>query len=160
MIASHAYSLNGRTWMELQDSFGSPEEELHDVLGRLDGCKRYSLILWRLPEGKRLDETSPDNEALEYLQCAGSARHMIVEMSRLIDGQRASFLISRPVLSEADDSKEEVHWSDFVAVVRRSDVFDSSEAGRIFSVFYRTGSVPSEYVQKAGGAITRRSSGT
>ena len=156
MIATHAYSLNGRVWIELQDSFGSPSEELRTLLGRLNGDDRYSLILCKLPDGEHLDEMSPGDEALQYIQSAGSATRLVVEVSRLEDGERASFLIGRPVAAGSSDPEEEVRWSNFVAVVHRSEVFDADEAATLFSSYYCTGSVPSEYVQTPGGAPTKR----
>lgn len=148
MIATHAYSVNGQAWSELQDSFGPPSEELKGLLSRLDGVERYSLILWALPEGKYLDETSPADDAREYLQCAGKAERLVVEIRRIVDGKPQQYVIGRPAGSTSSEADEEVHWSNFMTLVHENEVFDAIEAADLFASYYETGEVPAQYVER------------
>ena len=82
MIPTHALAINGTTWMDLQEVGKGELDDLDRFLHRLDGNKLYSLILWKMPAGKHLDEVDPDTDAEEYIQCAGSADRMTVEVRR------------------------------------------------------------------------------
>lgn len=148
MIATHAYSVNGQAWSELQDSFGTPAEELRDLLYRLNGYDRFSLILWALPTGRYLDETSPDEDAREYLQCAGNADRMVVEMRRLIEGEPQQYVIGRPVAAGSSEPGQEVHWSNFVTVVYGNEVFDAAETAALFASYYESGEIPAQYFER------------
>lgn len=46
MIPTHVVSFNGRNETELQPRDGTVEDRLVQLLGRLNGTDRYSLILW------------------------------------------------------------------------------------------------------------------
>ena len=54
------------------------------------------MILWRMPDGKALDETDADRDAHEYIQCAGSAERMTVEIREVVEGRAQQFAVGRP----------------------------------------------------------------
>lgn len=86
MTTTHAFSLNGKIWLELNDSRQPIAERIHSILSDLDGVKKYSFMLWRMPTGKTLGEVDPA-QGEEYLQCAGSAEKMTIKVRRLVDDQ-------------------------------------------------------------------------
>lgn len=78
---------NGTFSMALSDPIGSPGEQFVRELRQMDGLKRHSFSLWRLPPGKDLDQIDSRDWTVEYLQSAGSADNMVVEVRVLEDGK-------------------------------------------------------------------------
>lgn len=147
MIATHAFNMNGQFWAELKDSFGPIDEEIHRLLRRLNGSERFSFTLSRLPEGKRLDEVSVANDLREYLQCAGSAGRMMVEMRTVAaDASEQQFVVGRPAGTNDAMRSVDVRWNTFVTRVQQNEVFDADEAAAIFFAYYETARIPSTYV--------------
>jgi hypothetical protein len=68
--AAFAVTMNGRTSSELKPRWA--EEEIVNLLSRLDGVDRYSMILWELPENIPFDRVDINDYPHEYVQCAGS----------------------------------------------------------------------------------------
>ncbi len=123
--------------------------EANDIgatLARLDGTKFYSLLLWKLPPGKSLDDVSPDEDANEYIQCAGSADRMTVEVRRLKGGTYEQFVVGRAPNGESPEKKETIHWEKVDTVVARNEIFSADEAAELFRSYYTTGWVPSRYI--------------
>jgi hypothetical protein len=145
VIPTHAIYLNGDTWMELQVE-GGLLDDFTRTLRRLDGTKLYSLLLWKLPPGKSLDETSATEEANEYLQCAGSADRMTCEVRRSNGGGYEHFVVGRAPNGNNRGGNETIHWDGVDTVVAPNEIFTADEAAELFVSFYRTGWVPSKYV--------------
>ena len=123
--------------------------EANDIgatLARLDGTKFYSLLLWKLPPDKSLDDVSPDEDANEYIQCAGSADRMTVEVRRLKGGTYEQFVVGRTPNSENPGKEETIHWEEVDTVVAPNEIFSADEAAELFRSYYTTGWVPSIYV--------------
>jgi hypothetical protein len=59
--------MNGRTWMDIHSINKGEANDIGATLARLDGTKFYSLLLWKLPPSKSLDDVSPDEDANEYI---------------------------------------------------------------------------------------------
>ena len=116
------------------------------MLHRLDGIERFSFILWRLPEGRPLDQTSPETEATEYMQSAGSFREMTVEVRRIGESGPEHLVVGRP-RNWVDDPDEPVTitWSEHEVVVARHEVFTADAATPLFAAYYKTGSVLPPY---------------
>jgi hypothetical protein len=147
VIPTHALAVNGRTWMEIQSIEKGEENDLTKLMSRVDGSKIYSLILWKLPDGKSIDQTSPKRDATEYMQCAGSADRMTVEVRRLKGKKFEHFVVGRaPNNGGNPEKRETIHWESVETVVAPNEVFSSAEAAELFRSYYRTGWVPSSYV--------------
>lgn len=144
MIATHAFSTNGDAWYELKDSFRPEREEIRRQLDRLDGTSSYSFILWRLPAGKTLGEASPWDEAEEYLQSAGSAQRMTVELRRMVDGEPVQYVVGRPTGSYAAEETK-ITWDGVSTTVYANEVFETPEAANLFIAYYESGEVPPDY---------------
>lgn len=136
--------MNGNTW------FSSPSNDKGDdvgaILHRMDGAKFYSLLLWKLPPGKILYDVSPDKDANEYIQCAGSANGMTVEVRRSKGDKYEHFVVGRSPDGENPGKKETIHWEAVDTVVAPNEVFSADEATELFLSYYRMGWVPSKYV--------------
>lgn len=159
MIPTHAFTLNGRTSLEVDDAQRPVHDEIRHRLQLLDATSRYSIILWAIPRDVPFDMVDPDTVE-EYLQCAGSAERMTVEIRRLVDGVARQEVIGRPggtggepgapgadkpVAAEPDVA---IPWNGYEARVYPNEVFDSEEAAHLFISYYDTGDVPSSYARR------------
>lgn len=130
------------------DAHGLDTGEQDDIakqLSRVNGAEFYSLLLWKLPEGKGLYETSPERDANEYIQCAGSAERMTVEVRRMSGGNVEHFVVGRASGGHSSGNNETIHWDSVDTMVAANEVFSADEAAELFLSYYRTGWVPSSY---------------
>ncbi len=147
MTATHAVGVNGHIWMELKESRGPVVDQIGRLLSNLDGVKNYSLILWPLPNGHNLADTSPDLEAKEYIQAAGSAEQMTVELRRPDAGSgHDQLVVGRPDDSSTNSASTiDLQWSEYSVSVHPSEVFEAREALDLFGSYYENGSVSPKY---------------
>jgi hypothetical protein len=132
--------------MDVQGLGKGEDDDISRMLSRVDGTKIYSLLLWRLPAGKSLDETSPKRDAIEYIQCAGSVDRLTVEVRRLTGQKVEHFVIGRAPNGGNPAKKETIHWDSAESVVAPHEVFSAAETAELFRSYYRTGWVPPSYV--------------
>ena len=137
--------VNGRTWMDLQGLDRGEQDDITKTLSRLDGKKLYSLLLWKLPPGKSLDETSPKKDADEYIQCAGSDEHITVEVRRRRGSSYEHFVVGRASDRGDPGTKVTIQWDSAETVVAPHEVLSAAEAAELFLSYYRTGWVPPKY---------------
>jgi hypothetical protein len=146
MTLSHALTTNGRISDELKRN-GLPEEEIRRRVRLLDGTERYSLSLWTFPSEIPFDKVDLNNWPQKYIQAAGSADRMIVEVRKVADGLPQQFVVGRQA-SEIDQgiaAHEIVVWNDNHSAVMSSEVFSAGEAVELFLAYYKTGEVPPSY---------------
>jgi hypothetical protein len=145
MTPTHVTCTNGAFWMELDDAYRPIPDQIARLLGILDGTERYSLLLWKLPEGADFRDVDLD-DANEYMQCAGSADKMTVEVRRITDSGPEQFVVGRPQGSaEPEESAVTINWNKHHLVVAPNEVFAAPEAAALFVEYYETGWVPSSY---------------
>ena len=140
---THALTLNGRFHDEVKDPDLSPRELIEQRLDLLDGAVRYSLSLWRLPAGVPFDRVNLATWPQEYVQVAGSADGMTVEIRRAEQSGWGHYVVGRTP-SEASASRDEVviPWDGHEARLSPSEVFSAAEAADVFAHYYDTGQVP------------------
>jgi hypothetical protein len=143
---THALLMNGDTWFYRPSIDKGVADDIGAMLHRMDGAKFYSLLLWKLPPSKSLDDVSPFEDANEYIQCAGMAERMTVEVRRLEGDKYEHFVVGRAPQSENPAQKETIHWEDVDTVVAPNEVFSADEAAELFLSYHRTGWVASSYV--------------
>jgi hypothetical protein len=153
MTPTHAFTLSGQVSIELKDTRRPLQDEIRHRLQMLDGQQRYSLVFWAIPDGVPFDRVDVDAVG-EYLQCAGSAQRMTVEMRHVDDsGVAHHVVIGRPGPADGDgaardDPDEVVPWDGHEARVHPHEVFDAAEAGELFVSYYETGDVPASYARR------------
>jgi hypothetical protein len=135
MAATHALTNSGRSTAELSEAVRPVKEQLARALARLDGEERFSLVLWRIPDGKTLLDVDMATEPREYLQCAGSASRMTVELREVAGGTARQYVLGREPAEEDGSPGEIVPWSDFKATVYPNEVFEAEEAARLFAYY-------------------------
>ena len=132
--------IDGFAWLEAELGFDH-------VLGRMDGVDFFAYSLWHHRQTAHFEDVDVDAHSDVYLQCAGSAETLVVELrERTGDGYEHWVLASGLVTGDKDrvitlagDSTVEVH---------QAEVFTSELAGPIFEDYYRDGTV--------SGSIPRR----
>ena len=88
--ATHAYTINGRTSLQLKGSAEKQEAELRRLVHVLDGVKRCSLSLWVIPDGKDFDDVDVNSYPQEYVQTAGGGDRRTVEIREIRVARRTS----------------------------------------------------------------------
>ena len=140
---TYALTMNGRIHGELKDPLDPPSEVLRKRVGLLDGTSRYSLSLWRLPEGVPFDRVDLVNWPQEYVQVAGSHERLTVEFRRSEVGVARQYVVGHVVGHERTSDEVVIPWNGYEARVLATEVFDASEAADVLLAYYLLGDVPS-----------------
>ncbi len=146
-VPSHATTANGRTSWEITDSYRPLEDEVRRGLAVLDGEEDFATSLWRLPEGLRFADKLPVGYPFSYLQSAGSAERMTLEM-RVSHGDNEvadHFVVGRPVVDQFAEPVAQVPWAEHIQTVFANEVFDATEAGDIYLHYYQHDTIPETY---------------
>lgn len=95
---THIDQMNGRTRGAFLDDLRPHDEEIRFVLNRMNGSSFWAYSLWRAPEGADLLDSIPFSE--EYMQCAGTADALALEVRRIeADGTPTSTRSASPVVT-------------------------------------------------------------
>jgi hypothetical protein len=150
MVATHVLTANGHFRDELKPWQGTVEDELMRRLSILDGTQRFSLTLWRLPDGVPLDRVDLDAYPQEYIQAAGSFDgKLTAEVREVVEGTASQYVLGRASSNAEDASGDEVvPWNGHETRVRPHEVLDGSNVSDLFVSYYRTGEVPSSYTRR------------
>ncbi|TCC36933.1 hypothetical protein [Kribbella sindirgiensis] len=147
---THALTMNGRVHGEVKDPDLLPREVIEQRLGLLDGVDRYSLSLWRLPVGVPFDRVDLAVWPQEYVQVAGSADRMTVEVRRPGDPGERQYVVGRAVPDNSGPAGEVViRWNGCESRVYSYEVFSAAEAAEVFVRYYETGQVPDTFRLRA-----------
>jgi hypothetical protein len=80
----HALTFSGSATLLLKARDTSEEDELTRAIARLDGRELFSVMLWALPPGISLDRVDLEQWPRSFIQAAGSAERMTIEVC--VDG--------------------------------------------------------------------------
>ncbi|APA98535.1 hypothetical protein [Nocardia seriolae] len=147
MTPTHRKIYSGRL-----EAYIGPHDTADDFkrpLQALNGDKNFSLNLSALPTPKCSDAVTEADEAaigLQYLQCAGAADALSVEIRTIVDGTPRLFILGRPgdyhgeptVTIPFQRGNHELH-------VYPAEVFTADEAAQMFYSYYRTGALEGDY---------------
>ncbi|MBL1080308.1 hypothetical protein JK358_38525 [Nocardia sp. 2] len=147
MIPTHRIAYNGERLVTLV----GPHETVEDFrrpLSRLDGDDRYSLNLQTLPRPMWSEDLTDDDRlamALEFLQCAGSADALSIEVRMLVDGASRLYTLGRPGDYTGDPSiRIPFQRGNHQLTVYPEEVFTADDAAELFFGYYRTRTIPTE----------------
>ena len=143
MFPTHAVQINGDSWGDTGSLEPGADDDIAPRLGRMDGKRFFAMLLWKMPPGKGLEDVDPWEGSTEYIQCAGSAERMTVEVRRIAGGKAEQYVIGRPPTGGNSASEETIHWDGHDTTVHANEVFTADEAAKLFLSYYRTGWVPS-----------------
>lgn len=95
---------NGTFHSELTDSNLPIPGQLRFLLDKLDGAKNWSFALWSLPVGRTFNSIHLAQWPKEYLQSAGTATGMTIELRRMeADSAFHQYAVGRSSVGSNDD---------------------------------------------------------
>jgi hypothetical protein len=140
-----AVTLNGRTSFVLGNQIRSAADDLQLRVSRLDGEKRYSLILWQVPEDKSFDRIDTRKYPLVYLQTAGSYMGEMIAEVREVDGdQFVQFALGRPgqTCDVGHEPDRVVVWNGCETHVCANEVLTGEEVAGMLLAYLHTNAPP------------------
>lgn len=140
---THVEQSNGFSRGPLIDSIRPYEDQLRFSLGRMNGTSFWAYSLWRAPEGADLLDDIPLSES--YLQCAGSAEALTIEVRALDEeGVPHQWVVGKPGEVPGGSPTEVVRWDDgrYSTTVHANEVFTAAEAGDVVVAYFLTDAVP------------------
>lgn len=144
---THVVQTNGSGRGPLIDTIRPYPEAIRFSLNRMNGTSSWAYGLWRAPAGTDLLEELPFTE--EYLQCAGSAEALTIEVRILDpDGTAHQYTVGKPDGDSTAEPKEVIRWDSDRSgtTVHPHEVFTADEAADIFYAYFLTDRVAPPYV--------------
>ena len=145
MMPTHVLTINGRNSFELSEAVKPAADVLARSIDLLDGDRKFALSLWRLPDNKRLDKVDREREPAEYMQCAGSADRLTIEVRERGENGYGQFVVGRSITTDEESSLENIHWEEHVVRVHPSEIFGAAEAKEIFNYYLAHNAVPASF---------------
>lgn len=139
---------NGRSYSDLEDPLGRDVATfISAVLGRMDGERLFAWSIWRLPQGRTVEGLDLRQWPKEYLQAAGKADGMVVEIRRQVEpGVYAHDAVGRNVPgAHALPREQEVTWDQYEVMAASNEVLVSREASEVFVSYYDGAGIPAGY---------------
>ncbi|WP_431075153.1 hypothetical protein [Microbacterium phyllosphaerae] len=143
---THISQKNSASRWPLIDNFRPYPEQIRYSLGRMDGSSFWAWSLWRAPEGADLLEDLPFND--EYMQCAGSAEALTIEVRHVDpDGTAHQYTIGKPGADVTGEPTEVIPWDEgrHSTTVYPHEVFNADEAAVVFYTYFLTDKVSQPY---------------
>jgi hypothetical protein len=81
--------------MEAISATGDPEGEIRRSLEILDGTDTFAYSIWAMPEGSSWPDPIAPEWPHEFLQSAGSADRMSIEIRRIENGEPRQYAVGR-----------------------------------------------------------------
>jgi hypothetical protein len=128
------------------------------VLRGFDGAKQFALSLWALPPGMDNRQAKAAGLDREYIQAAGRADAMTVEICQA-GGQQWGVDWVRYVIGHPGDdaAARDVPIVLPASTEMRSaaEIFDADEAAELFFSYYKTGDIPAGYTKRPEQGFTQ-----
>lgn len=143
-MTKHATTMNG-------DSHGhtlnaDPQAEREEIVGaltRMDGRRFFAFSVWSFPDDVHFDDLDIEEASSFYLQCAGAADAMTVELREPAGDEARHYVIGKaPVTGTAS---VEIEFDEYAVDVHPEEVFTAAEAGEVFLAYMDTGTVPDRW---------------
>lgn len=133
-------TINARSAGELLE----PSEQIRNILPRMDGSKLFTLLVHPVPDDFDIHVSDPRPYSEEYLQCAGAADRMVVEVRRWEGDDYGHYALARP---GADPSGVEgtVPWAEYQVTAFEHELFDAEQAIGVFEYYVENeASIPAD----------------
>lgn len=127
-----ATTSNGRVSMALRS-----DVQIRNSLRSLNGSHQFAFCIYPLPPDFEHGRRNYWDVADEYLQSAGSADRLTVEVRRLEVGGYRQYVIGRPTAGDPGPADEMIEWSDHRLWVRSSELFTADEAIPIYLHYWQ-----------------------
>jgi hypothetical protein len=146
---NHAVSFNWARHSEVNSLIRPVPDTVRHMLTRLDGEATWAFALWQKTPGHSPGRISFSAEPEEFLQSAGSAEAMTVELRRReADGEYHQYAVARPA---PEPGTRDVSWASndparpHRLTVPAAEVYDAAQAADVYAAYYATDDVPAGY---------------
>ncbi|KQR48123.1 hypothetical protein ASF87_04140 [Microbacterium sp. Leaf161] len=143
---THIRQINDSVRGALVDYVRPYPDQIRFSLNQMNGMSTWAWSLWRAPEGADLLESIPLSG--KYMQCAGAADALTIEVRRLdTDGTAHQYTIGKPDGDLSGAPTEVIHWDEgrHSTTVYPHEVFTADEAAVIFYTYFLTDMVSQPY---------------
>lgn len=145
---THVVTTNAGSHMFLTDLIRPYRDQIHLGLSMLDGDGNFAWSLWRSPEGVGLFDIDKKRFPVEFMQSAGTADAMTIEV-RFVEegGTERQYVVGRP---GSDNTGMSPATFKYLRDTRElhlfpNEVFGADEAAEIYYQYYLTDRVPAPY---------------
>lgn len=138
-MAGFVLETNARSSSAFPHPTDDPEEKLRAAFGRMDADRLFAFLLWEVPGDRSIDDGLRGVEPLSFIQCAGSADALTVEVREPdADG---GYVLS--TLGRADDEPGpqdvQIEWRGNTKLVCDNERWNSDGAAALFLTYWRGG---------------------
>ena len=144
-IPVHFASINWAGHERVDPDQGAIRDLVLARLATLDGRGVWAFGFWPLPDGTHPDRPER-TAAFEYMQSAGTANRMTVEVRWFEDDD----VLRQYVVGREHDEIQGAPWEDIpwgmnghVVRVRPHEAFTAEQAAAVYEAYFETGNVPS-----------------
>lgn len=129
---------NSSSTSTLEEMFGCEK-----TLANMNGTSFFAYCMWSYPDDVYFDELDLSTAGQEYLQCAGSAEAMSVEIRILVDDGYEQYAIRREPLS--GECNVVIPYDAYSVTIYPSEVFTAKQAALLFDHYLKTTTIPEGY---------------
>jgi len=125
-----------------------PDEKLRGAFGRMDGDGLFAFLLWELPPDRSFESGLRGIEPQEFLQCAGAADALTVELRERDEG--GGYVLWTLGRADEDAGPQDVviEWRGNSKDVHRSERWTSEGAAELFLTYWRTRALPENVTKR------------
>jgi hypothetical protein len=156
-VDTHVREHNGGELIVVFDSYADINEFAR-VLRGFNGTDQYALLLWALPPGMDNRQAVAAGLDREYIQAAGRADEMTVEICKPGGEQSGAdwvrYVVGHPHVGDAPLDVPIV-LPQSTEMRSRFEIFDADEAAQLFYSYYKTGDIPTSYALRPEQGFTR-----
>ena len=125
-----------------------PDEQLRGFFSRMDGDRLFTFLLWELPAARSFENGLGGLEPLEFIQCAGSAEALTVEVRRRDDTDTYVLWTAGRAGEDPGPRDVEIEWRGNINVVHGNERWTSDEAAELFLTYWRSGTLPDDITRR------------
>lgn len=140
-MAGHVLNMGNTSSTAFPAPQMDPYEELLGAFSRMDGDRSFSYALWAMPGPKTFQDGGTFTlKSDEYIQCAGTADELTVEIRSRENDEYVQSVIGRDGDGDGGDPVT-IRWQGHETTVGPQEVWDAEGAARLFIEYYETGTV-------------------
>ena len=143
MKPTHGTATNWRVFMAESNDPREADEEMARELGLMDGASQWGYALWRLPEDNPVRGLSREG-ATEFLQSAGTAQRMTIEMMRHQSQPEDAYYLYAVGKPGGASSLQDttITWADKTFPVAENEVYTAAEAAEVYAYYRKHDTLP------------------
>lgn len=142
-MAGHVLCTNGTSMMAFPRIHEDPIEQLSGSFGRMDGERLFAFILWAIPGDASFDDGGKAVlESPTYIQCAGRADALTVEMREIGEAGRIRHYVLGRSAEVQGNCDITITWQRASTSIYHNEKWSAESAVGLFISYWKTGTVP------------------